>query len=217
MSSECDRYAGPSFAITASVVADDPGMGRTATELLEGQGIEIVSGSNPIVLLLADAASERLQRIRERIRVHPADVIIAAMPADAGRSALRAVLAAGVRGIVLDDQLRSTLAATVVAVEAGQLVIPPSLRRQLTPPALSYRERQLLSLVVDGYTNRQIADRLYLAESTVKSHLYSAFSKLDARSRAEATALILDPEAGSGLGVLELSAASHPSQLAGGS
>ena len=58
-----------------------------------------------------------------------------------------------------------------------------------------------MGLVVLGYTNRQIADALFLAESTVKTHLSSAFGKLDARSRSEAAAVILDPEEGHGFGV----------------
>ena len=47
-----------------------------------------------------------------------------------------------------------------------------------------------------GHTNREIADRLYSAESTVKTHLSSAFRKLDARSRSEAVSRIMDPESG---------------------
>jgi DNA-binding NarL/FixJ family response regulator len=55
-----------------------------------------------------------------------------------------------------------------------------------------------------GFTNREIADKLYLAESTVKTHLSSAFTKLDARSRSEAVARILDPESGYGVGILAI-------------
>jgi hypothetical protein len=53
-----------------------------------------------------------------------------------------------------------------------------------------------------GYMNCQIAERLFLAESTVKSHLSSAFAKLGVRSRNEAVSLILDPNRGLGTGIL---------------
>ena len=53
-----------------------------------------------------------------------------------------------------------------------------------------------------GFTNREIAQKLFLAESTVKTHLSSAFRKIDARSRSEAVARIQDPESGYGMGVL---------------
>ena len=76
--------------------------------------------------------------------------------------------------------------------------------RQIAPRPLSYREKQILGLVVLGFTNREIADKLFLAESTVKTHLSSSFAKLDAHSRSEAAARILDPEAGYGVGILAI-------------
>jgi DNA-binding NarL/FixJ family response regulator len=71
-------------------------------------------------------------------------------------------------------------------------------------PPLTPREKQVLALVVMGYTNREIADQLVLAESTVKSHLFSAFRRLGVRSRSEAVALITDPARGLGSGILTI-------------
>jgi DNA-binding NarL/FixJ family response regulator len=82
--------------------------------------------------------------------------------------------------------------------------VPRGHWRQIEPPALSSREKQILGLVVMGYMNSQIAEQLFLAESTVKSHLSSAFGKLGVRSRNEAVNLILDPERGLGMGILAL-------------
>ena len=54
----------------------------------------------------------------------------------------------------------------------------------------------MLALVVEGCTNAEVATRLFLAESTVKSHLSGAFARLGVRSRRDAVALILDPASG---------------------
>ena len=69
-------------------------------------------------------------------------------------------------------------------------------------PSLTTRQRQILGLVVLGLTTAEIAERLYLSEVTVKSHLTKAFSALGVRSRREAVELIHDPTSGLGAGIL---------------
>jgi DNA-binding NarL/FixJ family response regulator len=126
--------------------------------------------------------------------------------ADADAHAIRRVLEGGGDGVVDERELEATLPATVLAVAAGLLAVPRSLRREIAPTALSHRERQVLALLVEGRTNSEIAARLYLAESTVKTHLVSAFAKLGVRSRRDAAALLLDPDRGLGALVLSLPA-----------
>jgi len=117
---------------------------------------------------------------------------------------VRAVLAAGASGVVLYTDLERSLGPCLCAVQVGQVCVPREHWRQIEPPVLSTREKQILGLVVMGYMNSQIADQLYLAESTVKSHLSSAFGKLGVRSRNEAVDLIINPERGLGMGILGL-------------
>jgi DNA-binding NarL/FixJ family response regulator len=117
---------------------------------------------------------------------------------------VRDALAAGVTGIVLRANVADALVPCLRAVRAGQVCVPYRNRNQVERPVLSAREKQILGLVVMGYMNRQIADRLFLAESTVKSHLSSAFGKLEVHSRNEAVDVILDPQRGLDLGILAL-------------
>jgi DNA-binding NarL/FixJ family response regulator len=123
---------------------------------------------------------------------------------DIRRWELRVTLLAGVAGVVLMQDVEDALIPSLHAVQVGQTTVPWSSSHQIEPPILSAREKQILGLVVMGYMNSEIAARLFLAESTVKSHLSSAFGKLGVRSRNEAVNLILDPEGGLGMGILSL-------------
>jgi DNA-binding NarL/FixJ family response regulator len=119
----------------------------------------------------------------------------------AGRHCVRKALALGAVGYVTDSDAETTLGATLRAVVAGQVCVPQSMHRQLDRPAFSYREKQVLELVARGLTNGQIAQRLFLAESTVKTHLSTSFRKLGVRSRKDAAAVVLDPDLRIGYGL----------------
>ena len=126
--------------------------------------------------------------------LRPASSIV--IVSSAGTAVVRKALRAGVDGFVPDAEVEHALAGTVAAVLAGQISVPRSIRSRITWTAFSLREKQVLQLVAAGLTNAEIADRLFLSESTVKSHLSSSFRKLGVSSRAEAAAAVLDPDNG---------------------
>jgi len=126
---------------------------------------------------------------------------------------VRRALELGVDGVVLAGDADQALAAVIVTVCAGQVSAPAGQRRAVRPRALTAREKQILTLVVAGLTNSQIASELFLAESTVKSHLMSAFAKLGVRSRKDAAALLLDPE--EGLAAISLAPSAGGAQAVG--
>jgi two-component system NarL family response regulator len=202
-----------------AVVGAEPDLRAHAASLLRSAGLGVspmaTSGAaaalsvepGAIVLLVhTGTAGERVRATQDLIDAQPEALVVVAMPDGTANGPLRRALRGGAAGILFDGELDAKLAITVHAVAAGQLAVPISLRGQIAPRALSYREKQVLRLVVLGLTNRQIAGELFLAESTVKTHLSSAFTKLDADSRADATARILDPESGYGVGILSLDA-----------
>jgi DNA-binding NarL/FixJ family response regulator len=167
-------------------------------ELSEG-----TAKADAIVLASGASASHRKTLIRAAKRRFPAiPVIVVAPPSSNG---IYKALEAGASGYVFDTQIEAALAATIRAVGVGQVVVPRQRHQSAVRPALSYREKQTLELVALGLTNREIADRLFLAESTIKTHLTAVFGKLGVGSRAEAAALVLDPEQKLGLGILGLS------------
>jgi DNA-binding NarL/FixJ family response regulator len=156
-----------------------------------------------IVVWIEDPGSSLAKTIESLIQRSEHASIVVACPA-IERWEMRAALAAGAAGVVLQESLDTALGPCLRAVIAGQICVPRDHWRQIEPPALSTREKQILGLVVMGYMNSQIAEQLFLAESTVKSHLSSAFGKLGVRSRNEAVSLILDPDRGLGMGILSL-------------
>ena len=97
------------------------------------------------------------------------------------------------------------LLPTLRAGAARQCVVSGSIRELLQRPPLSPRERQVLAMVVLDFSNAEIAEKLVVTESNVKSHLTSAFSKLGVNSRNAAAELILDHESGLGPGILRIS------------
>lgn len=157
-----------------------------------------------VVLWAEDSSPSSLARLLRPLTRRFGQTPLVVICAGAQRWGIRSALSAGAAGVVLYEQLDVALGACLQAVLAGQVCVPQAHARQLEPPVLSSREKQILGLVVMGYMNSQIAERLYLAESTVKSHLSSAFGKLGVRSRNEAVNLILDPERGWGMGILAL-------------
>lgn len=198
--------AEPVVAPMAVVLAGDPGLRSEITALMNEAALGVAASTQArpgvVVLPLGSSDLEAMGEIDHALKAHPDTPLLVVFPADTPGARLRRAVRLGASGVVTADRLGEALVPTAAGLLAGQIVVPPAVRRQLAPTPLSHREKQVLNLVVAGYTNRQIADSLYLSESTVKTHVSSAFAKLDARSRAEAAAIVLDPEDGRGLGVL---------------
>jgi DNA-binding NarL/FixJ family response regulator len=112
-------------------------------------------------------------------------------------------LRAGASGFVLKDVQPAEFAQAIRTIAAGDALLAPSVTRQLldrfrdrlpVPPGerherlreLTERELEVLKLVARGLSNREIAERLVLAEPTVKTHVSHALLKLDLRDRAQA-------------------------------
>jgi DNA-binding NarL/FixJ family response regulator len=101
-----------------------------------------------------------------------------------GRMSPAAARAAGASGFVSKDWEAREVARAVRAVGLGQTLFAPT--SEQPAPLLSEREREVLDLIADGRTNREIAAVLYLSPHTVKEHTSALYRKLGARNRAEA-------------------------------
>lgn len=120
-------------------------------------------------------------------------------------------LQAGARGYLTKNAGRAEIAAAITAAAAGQSVLDPQVQQRLlatatgragapapsgpttVPPAdLTPRETEVLALIADGLTNRDIAARLFVSESTVKTHINNLFAKAQLRDRAHAVRYAFD-------------------------
>ena len=156
-----------------------------------------------VVLAIDPSRPEGLAAVRKLVKELGKSRVVVVSVAVLG-AGVRSALSAGASAFVAEARLESTLAVATRAALSGQVSLPRELHRCAVRPAFSHREKQVLALVVRGLGNRQIAGRLFLSESTVKSHLASAFQKLGVRSRKEAATVLLDPEEGLGASILSV-------------
>jgi DNA-binding NarL/FixJ family response regulator len=163
-----------------------------------------------IVVFVCDLdVSHEMAALRRLCRETRQAVVVVSPPATG--AGVRRALDAGADALVFDSDLEMSLAATIRAVASGQSVVPRKFRASVEKPTLSHREHQVLVLVCQGLTNAEIAKRLYLAESTIKSHLGSIFAKFGVHSRMEATAVFAELEHRSN-GVSAALQQDHPEQ-----
>lgn len=157
------------------------GSGLTGAErIAAGADVVLIMEERPVLAAVVRAARRRA----------PDAGIVVVLPAVV-RAEVRGLLVAGADALVLDSERREVLPAAVRSAALGQISVPRPLRECVEPLALSHREMQIAALVVAGCTNAQIADRLCLAESTIKTHLSSVFRRLGVRSRRQAAAALL--------------------------
>jgi len=209
----------PDTIVQSSVVVGSSPIRREVVHVLRHEGFEIsvadsldalgeacLEQSPSLIVLIGDEPIPARSSVLASVRKHSMDAHIVLVRSAIEGWEVRGALDAGAAGIVLAAEAPTALGPCLLAVRAGQVCVPRRNRGQIEPPVLSAREKQILGLVVMGYMNSQIAERLFLAESTVKSHLSSVFSKLAVHSRHEAVDLILDPDRGQTLGILGLGA-----------
>ena len=167
-----------------------------------GDGLSLApwdgEGEAPEVVL-ADEAVIGSGELRE-LDSAPLMVIVA----DDDERAVRRALVAGARAVLPAGGVEATLVPATRSVLAGLTCLPAGEARSALPPVLTTREKQIMGMVVLGLSNAEIAAKLVVAETTVKSHLQGVFAKLGVRGRNEATAAILDPDRGYGTGILRI-------------
>jgi DNA-binding NarL/FixJ family response regulator len=182
-------------------VVGEAGDGKAAIEVARRLRPDLVIMDIRMPVLDGIEATRRLVRDKEL----PGARVLVLTTFDADEYIVEA-LRAGASGFLLKDVTPADLIAAIHVVAAGDALLAPAVTRRLLdrfadrlPPAddarhaglaeLTEREVEVLKLVARGLSNREIAERLFLAEPTVKTHVSHVLDKLDLRDRAQAVVL----------------------------
>jgi two-component system, NarL family, nitrate/nitrite response regulator NarL len=163
------------------------------------EAVETIGASEPDVALL-DLQLPELSGIEvaEAIKTRGLATRVVILSAFSESEVVYKAIAAGARGYLRKDASRDEVCEAVVAVARGDGVVPAAMQGDLLSeiqrqqrrdrPLLSAREQEILAMTAQGLGAREIAERLYLSPTTVKTHLQSVYKKLEVSDRAAAVA-----------------------------
>ncbi|MFL5349187.1 MAG: LuxR C-terminal-related transcriptional regulator [Hyalangium sp.] len=190
-----------------ALVAEDPLARGALSRALADQGGEdlTIAAAGTLAELEAARAEPpdvvlwdvglRLSEAEGRLEAPELSAPVLALVSDEAAGEL--ALAAGARGLLFRDATPSALLAALQAVARGLAVFEPSLSpvrstprastsTPTSPEPLTPREREVLSLLAEGLSNKAIADRLAISEHTAKFHVNAVLAKLGVQRRTEA-------------------------------
>jgi DNA-binding NarL/FixJ family response regulator len=181
------------------------------------QGLAMVIKNQPDLLLVAEASTgrEAIQRFKEHmpdvtlmdlrlpdmsgvdamiaIRAEFPEARIVILTTFAGDVEIQRALEAGARAYVLKSMAPKDLVEVIRQVHAGKKRIPPEIAAHLaehySDEALTGREIEVLRQIANGNRNRDIAEKLFITEETVKVHIKHIMEKLGASDRTQAVAI----------------------------
>ncbi|MEV7278765.1 response regulator transcription factor [Streptomyces sp. NPDC093111] len=168
--------------------------GRDVLDIVAEETVDVVLMDLRMPVMDGTEATRRLSE------AHP-DVAVVVLTTFADDDSIMAALAAGARGYLTKNAGREDIARAIRAAAAGQSVLDNEVRTRLLaavtgaprsapgeplPEDLTPREREVLALIGQGLPNRAIAERLFISEATVKTHINNLFAKARIRDRADA-------------------------------
>jgi DNA-binding NarL/FixJ family response regulator len=174
------------------------------------EALALTEEHHPQVVLM-DLRMPRLDGIEatRRLREHHPEVRVISLTTYADDESVLGALRAGARGYLTKDASGEDIRAAILAVAAGDAALDPAVQlhvvsalargeavepgpgdanpaRPELPDDLTPREAEVLSLIAEGLSNAEIAERLFVSPTTVKSHINHLFAKAGLRDRAQA-------------------------------
>ena len=166
--------------------------------------LDLISTHRPdVVLLMIDGASEREFALLHRLPDIAERTSVLVVTGDSDSALHAHAIELGAMGVVMKDQSAQVLANALRKVCAGEIwldhvrttgVLNRLTRRYVDEDpdvakveSLTPRERQIVGLITEGLTNKELADRLFISEATARNHLTSILDKLDLVDRFQLT------------------------------
>jgi len=152
-------------------------------------------------LILMDVRMEKMNGIEacREIKSRYPDVYILMLTSYTDDDAVISSILAGASGYLLKHLSRAELLRSIRLVASGQTLIDAIVTKQamerlaqMPGSELTEREREVLTLIARGYTNKQIADTLYVSEKTARNHVSHILEKLGLSRRSEAAAFAVE-------------------------
>jgi DNA-binding NarL/FixJ family response regulator len=170
-------------------VVGEAGDGRAAIELAERRK------PNVVIMDVRMPGLDGLDATKELMEKEP-NIAVLIFTAYSERSLLARGLESGAKGYILKEAPHETLVRAIEKVAGGDSFIDPALMPAFLSgkdreEMLTAREREILQLLADGMSNADAAQRLFISQETVKSHVRHILAKLEADTRTHAVAIAL--------------------------
>ncbi len=170
------------------VVGEAPD-GETAIALAQRRRPDVV------IMDLRMPGMDGIEATEEILKQAP-DTAVIVFTAYSERALLSRSLESGAKGYILKEAPHETLLRAIEKVAKGETFVDPALMPNLIQgrdggDSLTQREREILQLLADGMSNADVAQRLFISQETVKSHVRHILVKLEADTRTQAVAIAL--------------------------
>jgi DNA-binding NarL/FixJ family response regulator len=175
----------------AALIAQDPDMTLVDQAANGREAVEKYRATRPhVVLLDLQLPDMEGAEVVIAVRREFPEARFLVLSTYGGDVRARRALQAGARGYMLKDSPHQDMLESIRAIHAGQMRIQAEIANELalhsTDPTLTTREMQVLSLLANGHSNREIAAALAIHEETAKGHVRNLLTKLGARDRTQA-------------------------------
>jgi DNA-binding NarL/FixJ family response regulator len=173
----------------------------------DGEEASALAAQHRPQVVLMDLRMPRVDGIEatRRLRERQPEARVIALTTYADDESVLAALRAGARGYLTKDASAEDIRAAIFSVAAGEAALDPAVQHHVVealagsaadggreysdpdlPDGLTPREAEVLALIAEGLTNAEIAERLVVSPTTVKSHINHLFGKAGLRDRAQA-------------------------------